>query len=394
MIGVTLRARMRTRLRGMIILLAAIVIGCSDIPEDGVVLRPPDAPQRTAVQDQAMRALIMDIAEARACDELNGRFVPLPEDRPEGPSRSDRAVIEGRLWVSECSVEREDEYLALHIAGRGWRWVDRTSEGPLGSAFTARGQLRFEANIDVDAAVDLRYDRDARRAVIALTPLDRIHARVTPIGSLPVTAEGGWSGVIGGLGALLGAPIEARTQSSVGEEATAIAQRQLRGGATLAVDLCTSQVDGALGPLGDGDAPAERPYPQGTDRWLDNARAELRADAIDLSGPFAASERPLHFEVDVESGGPADVAIVCRDEAARIASEYLSNTRPRAGERAAHGEASAHDPLTITLEPGRCDEAVLMVRPTREQQVRYRYLVRREGDTSEAWVRCGERASD
>jgi hypothetical protein len=335
-----------------------------------------------------MRALMMDVAEARACGELLGRFVPLPEERPEGPASAEEAVIEGRLWVSECEVGREDDHLALHLGGRGWRWVDHASAGPLGSRFRARGQLRFEATVDAAAVVDLRYERATHRALVALTPIDEVRARVTPIGSLPVVAEGGWSGVIGDLGALLGAPVAQRSEAAIGEEATALAQRQLRGGATLALDLCTGQLEGALGPLADGDAPAERPYAEGTDRWLDNARAELRPGAIDLSGPFASEERALTFDVALESGGPAEVAIVCRDEAARIASEYLSGRRPRSGERLAHGEATARRPLAITVAPGSCGEAVLMVRPSGERSVRYRYRVRRQGEPAEAWVRC------
>lgn len=372
---------------GLIVL--ATLTACGDIPEDGVVLRPPDAPHRTAVQDQAVRALMMDIAEARACDEVNGRFVPLPEDRPDGPTRAVQSITEGRLWVSECRAVREDDHLALHVAGRGWRWVDRTSAGPLGSSFTARGQLRFEATIDVDVAMDLRYEHDAHRALIALTPLDRVHARVAPIGSIPVVADGGWSGIIGNLGALLGAPVEAQAQSAIGEEGAMIAQRQLSSGATLAIDLCTGQLDGALGALSDDADPGERPYPQEAERWLDNARVEVRAGALDLSGPFDASERALRFDVDVESGGPADVAILCGEEAERVASAYLSSARARIGERAAHGAASPQHPLAITLEPGRCEEAVLMVRPSGERSVRFRYRVRRDGETTDAWVRRG-----
>lgn len=376
------------RRRIAVVVVALLLGACNDVPEDGVVLRPPDSPERTAVQDRAVRALIMDVAEARACDELRGRYVPLPEDRPEGPSREEHAIVEGRVRVAECRVERRGDHLALHAEGRGWRWVDRATEGPFGSRFTARGHLRFEASIDVDAEVDLRYDERERRVLLALTPASDVRARIRPIGSLPVMADGGWSGVIGGLGGLLGAPIEQQARPMIEEQGAAMVERQLRSGATVALDLCTSQIDGALGALDDASRPAERPYPQGTERWLDNARAALRPGGLDLSGPWATEGRALRFDVEVESGGPASVAVLCTDEAERVSSEYLSGARVRTVHALAHGVAESRRAVALALQPGGCDEAVLMVQPSGDQLVRYRYRVRRDGEPTEAWVRC------
>ncbi len=297
-------------------------------------------------------------------------------------------MIEGRFWVSSCRVERQDDHLAVHLGGRGWRFIDSTSAGPLGSRFAARGELRFELTFDTTATVDLRYDEGGHRVLLELTPTEAVSARVSPIGSLPVVAQGGWSGVIGGIGALLGAPVARQADTAVAEEGTAIARRQLGAGGTLVVDLCTGQLDGALGPLEDGAQPAERPYPPDDTLWLDNARAELRPNGIDMSGPYPTLGRTLRVDVDVESGGPAEVSLVCGDEAAQIADGYIQRGRAGAFEALAEGRASAQHPLQLSLPPGRCATPVVVVRPSGAHQVGYRYRVVREGEPAAPWVRC------
>ncbi|MCZ7683362.1 MAG: hypothetical protein M5U28_33085 [Sandaracinaceae bacterium] len=169
--------------------------------------------------------------------------------------------MEGRLWVSRCEVERRGEALALSVGGRGWRWVEDSAPGPLGTSYTVRGHVRFEADVDVTADVDLRYDERGHRVLAALTPRESARARLTPIGALPVVADGGWSSVLGGLGGLLtGSSVGDRARPLVQEHGARMVQRMLRAGATFSLDLCSGQIDGALGAIEDGAAPPARPY--------------------------------------------------------------------------------------------------------------------------------------
>src|SRR5690606_16642683 len=120
-------APMRTRLACPAWVLACVIASArGDVPEPEPTLPPPSAPTRTAVQDRAIRALVMDVAEARACEALRGAFVPLPEDRPARPA-DEPAVIEGRLRISECEVERREDALEIAIAGQGWRWIQESA---------------------------------------------------------------------------------------------------------------------------------------------------------------------------------------------------------------------------------------------------------------------------
>ncbi|HEY8432464.1 MAG TPA: hypothetical protein VIL20_29040 [Sandaracinaceae bacterium] len=377
---------MRTRLACLAWVLACVIASaCGDVPEPEPTLPPPSAPTRTAVQDRAIRALVMDVAEARACEALRGAFVPLPEDRPARPA-DEPAVIEGRLRISECEVERREDALEIAIAGQGWRWIQESAPGPLGTRYAVRGYVRFEARVGARASADLRYDEQGRRALLALTPEREVSARVAPIGAVPIAAEGGWSSVLGGLGAILGAPLPDRARPLFEERGAAMVQRMLGGGATLVLDLCTGQLDGALGALEDGAAPPARPYGN-EEPWRDNARVHLGPNGLDASGPWATGGRRVRVDLEVEDGGPAHARLACRADAERIVDEYLARGRARFDDGAS---ATPGRPIALSLEAGACDEAVLLVRAS-ERDARYRYRVLREGDAPVAWVRCGPR---
>lgn len=372
---------MRKTTAGIALVLAC---ACGDVPEAGVTFAPPESPSRTAAQDRALRAMIMDVAEARACEALDGAFVPLPEDRPARPA-SELPIIEGRLWVSECEVERRGDVLAIVVGGRGWRWIEQSAPGPLATSYTVRGHVRFDAHVEVEAETDLRYDERGRRALVALTPRAEARATLSPIGAIPLVADGGWSSVIGGLGGLLGGgSVAERARPLVQEHGAAMVQRMLRAGATLSFDLCSGQLDGGLGALGDGAAPPERPYGD-EEPWRDNARVRLRPGGIDASGPWTTDGRRVLADVEVEAGGALEAALVCRDRADAIATRYLESGAAQLGAAASasHGHA-----VELTLDGSTCDEAVLVVRASGDRDVRYRYRVRREGDEPRAWVRC------
>ncbi len=372
---------------GMSVLLAS----CDGGPGSDPALAPPSSPERTAAQDGAIRALVMDVAAGRACEAIEGSFVPLPEEQ-DGEARTEQPTIEGRLWVNECSVERRDGELALHAGGRGWQWIERSAEGPFATSFTVRGHVRFSATIDLDAQIDVRYDEEARRALVALTPREPARATLSPIGSIPVFADGGWSGILGGLGGLLGGSPEAQARPMVEEQGAAMIRRMLRDGATFAMDMCTGQLDGALGAVADGSAPPARPYADdGAGLWLDNARVRLRPGGMDLSGPWEMRGQPLSIDVEVEEGDGVEIAVICRAEAERVASEYLNGGTARVNETLARHSVAASRPLAVSVQPGACDAAVLLVTPSQNSAARYRYRIRREGDRQESWAPCRER---
>jgi hypothetical protein len=348
---------------------------------------PIDPPHRTAAQNDALRAMAMDIAQMQACPNLVDRFLPLPEDRQAGFARGELPTVEGRLWVDECTVEREGEQLAMRVEGRGWQWISRSASGPFGSSFSVRGHVRFTASAGMDADVDLGYDTEHHRARVVLSPHGQPRGRLTPIGSLPIVAGGGWSDVVGTFGSMLGTDVQASARPMVEADGAAMIRRHLSGGATFMLDLCTGQLDGALGALGDGEAPGARPYADG-EPWIDNMRVRLRPGGLDLSGPWAAQGSRVLFDVEVEEGEGAEIVIVCQEAAERIATEFLDGRRVQVQSPVAHRNASRGRNLELAVAPDACPSPVLVVMPRGNQPVLYRYRVRREGAENEAIVRC------
>ncbi len=351
---------------------------CGDAPAAPVELI--EAPQRTAAQDTATRALLAEMARYRVCGGLQNRFVPLPEDRPG----AQRRVTEGRLWVNDCRVTREGERLSLHLSGRGWQWVERTAPGPLGSSFTVRGTVRLEASIDITSELDISSDVDAHRVRIALTPTDPPRARVTPIGTIPIEPDGGWSGLIGGLGGLLGLSPRDQARPLLEEQAALTVRRQLASGATLTLDLCTGQPDLVLGPLADDASADPPPFDEGGVRWIDNARVRVHPGGLDLSGPWTTRDGDATFELDVESGGPVEVAVLCRDDAARLASSYLAGGDATLAGHVSTARVSGR--AAIPLRGADCEAPHVLLTSPVDTLLRYRVL--REGDEPEAQIDC------
>lgn len=370
--------------------LALSIAACDSAPaSERAGYTPSDPPERTAAQNEALRVMAMEIAEMQACPNLVDRYLPLPEDRDAPFERGELPMVEGRLLVEECSVERDGERLAMRIEGRGWQWISRSAAGPFGSEFSVRGHVRFSATAGMDADVDLGYDTEHHRARVVLTPHGTPRARLSPIGALPIVSGGGWSDMVGTFGSMLGNDVEASARPMVEEDGAAMIRRHLGGGATFVLDLCSGQLDGALGALGDGEAPAPRPYDDG-EPWIDNLRVRLRPGGLDLSGPWPSEGSRVLFDVEVEEGEGAEIVVVCDEAAQRIASDFLGGRSAQISSPLAHVNGSRGRNVELTVEPSECVSPVLAVMPRGSQPIRYRYRVRREGARREALVRCGE----
>ncbi|MCB9598535.1 MAG: hypothetical protein H6719_37820 [Sandaracinaceae bacterium] len=232
--------------------------------------------------------------------------------------------------------------------------------------------------------LDVRYDEDGRRVLLALTPTTPPSATVRPIGTLPVAPDGGWSEIIGGLGGLFGVSTEQQARPLLEEEAGLLVQRQLAQGVTLGVDLCTGQPDLAFGPIGDGDPIAPPPVESAGVVWIDNQRVRLHEGGLDVSGPWSTEDGDGTFELEVELGGPVDAYVMCRAEAALLASAYLAGGEARPS--GAVSRQQVHDRASLALRAADCvDPHVVLTAPS---ETTLRYRVRRDGASPEALVDC------
>jgi hypothetical protein len=303
-------------------------VGCGDgdeLPDEPEPLEPPT---RTAVQDGAIRALIADVGESKLCETLQGRLIPLQE--PDAPAGADAGLAPaiGRLWVESCTADRRGSQLAIELSGRGWTWADERRGGPLGSSFSVRGFLRFRTQVSVEGEVDLGYSEDHRLVSLWFSPTGSPTAQMTLLGEIPVQAQGGWSGIIGTVGEILGGPLSQQARPVVSQYGSALISRRLGRGITATTDLCSGQPDVIIGPLADGQRP-RRPYPDDGTIWLSNERVRLFRGGIDVSGPWSPGSRGLRVDVESEGGPQFEARLLCQEQAHRVLEAYLEG-RPSA----------------------------------------------------------------
>lgn len=325
-------------------------------PESPAVL-----PTRTAAADRDLRQLAVDIARAQACERVEGRFLPLPADSSEESTAP--PVIEGRLRPSECRAELVNDDLAITLEGRGFRWTERSSPGPLGSSFTVRGTLRFEAMMRASLAVDLRYDRSTHRAVALVTPIRPPSVSLTPLGEIPVVPDGGWSSIVGGVGGWFGEPLQERARPMVEREGAALVRRQLNEGATLGVDLCSGQLGVEPGQRGDGSHPPPPPFDDEHRRWFENLRVRVGPEGLDVSGPWPVNDaHPLVVDIEVSEGPGVQVCAVCEANGVGLVESYLAGTDLPALRTITAREALPGRRVRLDVERAPCERVVFVAR--------------------------------
>ena len=319
----------RQRSRPLIVIVTALIVAaCSDGGELPADLEPIGAPIRSAVQDAAIRTLIADVGENRLCDLLDGRLVPLQEQgAPTGPDAGLAPAV-GRLWVQSCSVERRGGQLAIELGGRGWTWADERRTGPLGSTFSVRGFLRFQAQLSVEGDVDLGYSDSHRVVSLWFSPTSSPSSQMTLLGEIPVQAQGGWSGIIGTVGEILGGPLSQQARPVVSQYGASLISQRLGRGFTATTNLCTGQPDFVIGPLADGQQP-RRPYTEGGAIWLTNERVKVFQGGIDVSGPWNASSGRLRIDIESERGPQFEARLLCQRQARLVLEAFLEG-RPAA----------------------------------------------------------------
>ena len=119
----------------------------------------------------------------------------------------------------------------------------------------------------------------------------------------------------------------------------------------------------------------------------------MRAGGLDLAGPWPSEGSALAIELEVEEGAGADVAVVCRAEAERIAAAYLARAYARPRSPLVSRAVTRGAAVELRAEPPEsCDEVALVVTPRAAETVRFRYRVRRESDEAQTWITCGARA--
>jgi hypothetical protein len=351
-----------------------------------VSARPIAPPRRSAAEDRALRALLLDLAERHLCDRLRGSFVALPDVDAASGAAGGASPSAGRWWIEACEVERRGDRVVMTLGGRGTTWVERSTEAALGTSFTVRGHLRFRADIVVSGEVDVAYSDARKRVTLWLTPRRAADARVVPLGAVPVEPDGGWSAFLGAVGGIFGDSVEERARPMVEEQGSAQMAERLARGFTFTADLCSGQMDTIVGALGNGEVP-ERPWEVGETRWLANQRVRLREGGVDLAGPFEGSGAVVHVDVEVERGEGVVVSTRC---AGGLPEWEQTGTGAGTGAGTSGAVVIRRGTRSfVEVDTEECPR-VLVMRPMGEEPVVLRYRAFALGDAAEPLVRCAE----
>lgn len=374
-----------------LILTGLLVVSCGDGGELPADQEPLAAPTRSAVQDGSLRTLLADVSENRLCDLLEGRLVPLQEpDAATGPDAGLAPAV-GRLWVETCNVERRGAQLAIDLGGRGWTWADESRAGPLGSSFAVRGFLRFRAQLSVEGDIDLGYSEEHRVVSLWFSPTRSPSSQMTLLGEIPVQAQGGWSGIIGTVGEILGGPLSQQARPVASQFGASLISQRLSRGFTATTDLCTGQPDFIIGPLADGQRP-RRPYPDDDLVWQTNERINLFHGGIDVSGPWDAGSRGLRIDIENERGPGFQARLLCQQQARMVLEAFIEG-RPAAmaGEINRRTVATGRSE-TIEIQSSTCPVMlVLTPDPQETEPVVLRLRVVDPDNSPQPLVQCDDR---
>jgi len=324
--------------------LCIAVAACSrahhdDAPPPAVATKPA-MPLRDAVGDRDMRALIDDLASAKACEQFQHNMKELL-------AQDDPARVTGILWIRRCHITLDGSHVVLELGGDGWQW-NETTKHQAGGTFVVKQWVKFGIDVSLTGSLDVAYDHADHVVTIWVTPSEPPKATFTPIGDIAVDSKGAWSSIVGSLGSVFGKSPHKLGAAEARKQGADQFHKAFAQGFSITANLCTSEVvfsllkkpKGTMDPLEIGQT--------------EQVAAELQPNGVMMFGPYAA---PAGMTIDtVVEGGSARLYIACVDQAEQVAQAFLDNklnhARPLASE-----VVSGH--ATLRAPPGGCRVAVV-----------------------------------
>jgi hypothetical protein len=300
----------------------------------------PKPPVRGAAGDEDLRVMLAEIASSKACDMIEGQFLPL-----RAPDRPD--VRTGVLWIRHCTITNDGTRVTFALSGNGWQWADQTKH-EAGGKFVVREYVKFDVTATVHGTLDLAYARGDHVLSLWYSPAAPPQIDFTPIGVVEVDREGVWSSIVGAVGSVLGQGPEKQGEQQAKHQGSQQFETQLGSGLTVAVDLCSGYQrftlgrapKGKLGPPNPGDS-RQAPF-------------ELHRGGLSIYGPQPA---PDGMTVDVDTDGPTRVGLACADEAERAADAFAHDGPRELIHTLAQAEVNGH--ARLHAKPVRCKVAMI-----------------------------------
>ncbi len=308
------------------VVLAVVIIACGGASQN--VAKPETPPPRSAIGDLNVRKLVLDMAEKKACAQLEGKWLGLPaqddtsSECPKNLAGADAglACSWGRLQIRDCKSVIQNDSLSLSFGGVGWTWVDQKS-GSVG----VRQYVYLTATVEMKSAFDIGYDPDSKIASVWLTPTEPLKARVNALGTIKLVG----TGVIGELEKVAASALGVDPKHQFAMQGAQMFEEKLRKGMTMTFDTESSQIDLMLSPLPNGVVP-KRPMSRvatNVHPWILNERQEVFPGGVQFSGPYEPATA-VQLDAQWEGGSPVGYGIVCATDATNMADALARGDRP------------------------------------------------------------------
>lgn len=349
----------------------------------GCVVAPPPAPPASAHEattnndapaerDVELSSLLVDLITPQLCGRLIGSYIGLPGETAVVGAAAGAEPSVGRWWIRRCEARANDGVLQLSMGGMGWTFVDQESSG-----FRVRQYLRFDAEAQLNASMEVGYDSRKKIASLWMRPGNTVVAQVTPRGLVSANATGVLSSIAGGLLSLAGDSADNRARVLAQEQGSTQLRERLSAGFTLTFDVERQQLDFMVGALERGQTP-ERPYLNIEGQaWQVNQRSRVWPGGIDVVGPIDPAAGVQQLDVQIEDGEQAVIRSVCAADLERYLDasfQGVQSTAPQGREVARLSRVGSSS--RVALEPGPCPSVLLLAAAEgSDLPIRLRYRV-------------------
>jgi hypothetical protein len=304
-------------------ILALLVAACGGAQTNETPQNPP--PPRSALGDLNVRKLVLDMAEKKACAQLEGKWLGLPaqddtsSECPKNLTGADAglACSWGRLQIRDCKSNVTNDALSLSFGGVGWTWVDQKS-GSVG----VKQYVYLTATVEMKSAFDIGYDPGSKVASVWLTPTEPLKARVNALGTIKLVGDGALGVLEKAAASALG--VDPKHQFAM--QGAQMFEEKLRKGMTMTFDTESQQIDLMLSPLPNGVVP-KRPMPNGVHPWMLNERQEVFPGGVQFSGPYDPTPA-VQLDAKWEGGSPVAYGMVCATDATNAADALARGDKP------------------------------------------------------------------
>jgi hypothetical protein len=328
-------------MRRLVLLAVFVSIGSCKRRECAPTPPPAASVVRGAAGDEDLRAMLTELASAKACQLIRGGFKPIQ-------SADNPAVATGVLWIRGCQVSSDGTRVTFHLTGNGWQW-QHERKVQAGGTFEVRQYVRFTVDTRIQGAFDVAYDRTSHVASVWFTPARIPDVGFQPIGEVEVDEKGTWSSIIGSLAGTFAESPEESATAQAKSRGTGQFQQQLSAGLAATINLCTGLTRFNLGrpPKGEMQPPSvgetkSRPV-------------EVHPGGVLIAGPQDASHG---MTIDAEvARGAVRINLVCASEAERIADTIVAGRVPGPGPVLAGADVRRR--ATLRLRRARCPVMVV-----------------------------------